>query len=43
MNRGWKERVMSWFIGAHKYRCFICGHVFMGQFHTPGEKSREDS
>jgi len=25
-------------IDAHKFRCFICGHVFMGEVHVSDEK-----
>jgi len=39
LNRAWQERLVGWFVGAHKYRCFICGHQFMGQFRL--ERGRE--
>lgn len=41
LTRTWQERVIGWFVGAHKYRCFICGHEFMSRANTStGRKAK---
>jgi len=39
LTRTWKERLIGWFVGAHKYRCFICGHEFMGKVHNEPDRN----
>jgi len=38
LTRTWLERMVERLIDAHKFRCFICGHVFMGEVHVSDEK-----
>jgi rubredoxin len=39
LTRTWIERMVERLINAHKYRCFICGHVFMGEFRASQDKN----
>lgn len=41
LSRSWQERVIGWFIGAYKFRCFICGHEFMGKAGSTGRHSHQ--
>jgi transcription elongation factor Elf1 len=34
----WLERMVEKLVSAHKFRCFICGHVFTGQVRVSEDK-----
>ncbi len=41
LGHGWRDRLVAWFVGAHKFRCFICGHQFVGHERIASESTRE--
>jgi DNA-directed RNA polymerase subunit RPC12/RpoP len=41
MSHDWRAKLTAWFLGAHKFKCFVCGHQFVGH-HRPGSESERD-
>jgi hypothetical protein len=41
LSHDWRDKVTAWFLGAHKFKCFVCGHQFVGQVRPGSDSSRD--